>query len=334
MSKLASKLFATLIVGAASFSAATAQSVTAHIMIPNFQTGAIVANPVTNMIYAVSNSGIANVNDTVSVINGKTDALVANISVPGGAYYPAVDILTNKIYVAGCNDFVNPAPCTVTVIDGKTDLVVATIPVSSAQDGFLGGITVNPVTCTIYVADSVNGDIAVINAKTNTLTRTISLPGEAPDALTVNPVTNELYVTVGSDHIYVINTKTNSVVPVSTGTGTVSYNDAVDLLTGRVLVTNTQLSASPASTMLVLDRTGKLIAQVPVGLAAYGVDVDPITNLIFTANGNDNSISVVSGRTNTLQATIAGTYASFLTVNPITRKVYAVGNGMVTVATE
>jgi YVTN family beta-propeller protein len=332
MPKSAFNLFAAAALTVATSLSANAQTVTAHITLPTANTGAIAANPVTNRIYVVSNSGSASVDDTISVIDGKSDSIVANIAVPVGAYYPAVDSLTNRVYVASCNSFVNPSPCFVTVIDGKKNTVITTIPVTTVLNGFLAGITVNPVTSTVYVSDNTNGDIAVIDGCTNTLTGTISLAaGSAPWGLTVNPFNNELYVTLGTSQIDVINTQTENVVEASTGDGTVDFNVAADLLTGHVFVTSTK---SGPSTTAVLDQSGTLLAQVSVGQAAYGVDVDPVTNLAFVADTNDNNTSVIDGRSNTLKTTVTGTGASFLSVNPVTEKVYAAGNGAVTVFTE
>ena len=331
MPKLAIKLFAAAVLTVVTSLSAKAQSVTTHIALPNSSTGAIVANPVTNLIYAVSNSGSATVNDTVSVIDGKSDTVVANISVPVGAYYPAVDILTNRIYIASCNNFLTPSPCFVTVIDGKQNTIIASIPVSTVLNGFLAGIAVNPITCTVYVSDNTTQDIAVINAQTNTVTGTISLNGASPWALSINPFNHSLYVPLGTNQIDIINTNTESVVPVSTGDGTVGFNSAVNLLTGNVFVTNTK---AQLATTAVLDQGGNLLAQVSVGNAAFGVDVDPVTNLAFVADRRDNNTSVINGKTNTLSTTVTGTNATFLSVNPVTEKVYAVGNGVVTVFTE
>ena len=331
MLKLAPKLFAAAILTVAIPFSAKAQSITAHVALPNSNTGAIVANPVTNLVYAVSNSGSATVDDTVSVIDGKSDTLVANISVPVGAYYPAVDVVSNRIYVASCNNFLNPTPCFVTVIDGKKNTVITSIPVSTTLNGFLTGITVNPITCTVYVSDNANQGIVVIDARTNTVTGTISLSGESPWGLTINPFNSELYVTLATSQIDIINTKTGNIAQASTGTGTTGLNTAVNLVTGHVFVTNTQ---SGPSTTAVLDQTGQLLAQVPVGQAAYGVDVDPVTNLAFVTDINDNNTSIINGKTNTLKATVTGTNGSFLSVNPVTEKVYTIGNGVVTVFTE
>jgi YVTN family beta-propeller protein len=327
----ASKLFAIAAIAAAISSSAAAQTVTKTLTLPNSSFGGIVANPLTNRIYAVSNSGSATADDTVSVIDGRTDSIIASIPVPSGAYVPAVNTLTNKIYVANCNFFLTPSPCVVTVIDGKTNTVVTNIPVTTVLNGFLAGITVNPLTNTIYVSDNTNQDIVVIDGKTNTVTGTISVSG-TPWELAINSFTNQLYVTLGTSTLDIINVVNKDILPVSTGAGTIGFNVAVDWLTGHVLVTNTQAGASSTA---ILDHDGKILAQVEGGQGAYGVDVDPLSELAFVADNNDNNTSVINTRTKTLKGTIVGTFGSFVSVNPVTRKVYSIGGaGTVTVATE
>ena len=330
MLKHASKLFIIATVAVTISLSAKAQTVTKSINLPNPTFGGIVANPFTNQIYAVSNSGSPTADDTVSVIDGKSDSIVANISVPVGAYIPAVNVLTNKVYVASCNYLVTPSPCFVTVIDGKTNTVATTIPVVTILNGFLAGITVNPVTNTVYVSDNTDQDIVIIDGMSNTVTGSIGVSGN-PWGLAINPFTNKLYVTLGSSGVDIVYTSTKQIVPVSTGSGTADFNVAVDLLTGHAFVTSTQFGPS---TTAVLDGDGNLLAQVVVQQGAYGVDVDPFTNNVFVANVNDNSTSVINSETNTLKTTIAGTFATFTSVNPSSRKVYSIGNGVVTVVSE
>jgi len=45
-------------------------------------------------------------------------------------------------------------------------------------------------------------------------------------------------------------------------------------------------------------------------------------------------MSVIDSKTNTLQTTIGDTLAIFTSVNPASGKVYSIGNGVVTVASE
>lgn len=65
------------------------------------------------------------IGDSVSVVNGTTDRVIATVTLPnsnGGGSVPAVDVRTNRIYAAG-------APGSLTwVIDGETNAVSADLP--------------------------------------------------------------------------------------------------------------------------------------------------------------------------------------------------------------
>ena len=74
--------------------------------------------------------------DTVSVISGKTNTVVATIPGGGAPIKVAADPRTNTVYVA------NGGGDTVSVINGQTDKVVATIPMSVGPVA----IAVNPKT--------------------------------------------------------------------------------------------------------------------------------------------------------------------------------------------
>src|SRR5258706_10333808 len=45
-------------------------------------------------------------------------------------------------------------------------------------------------------------------------------------------------------------------------------------------------------------------ATIPVGTNPFGVGVNPVTNTIFVAKINSNTVSVIDGATNTVTATI------------------------------
>ena len=100
---------------------------------------AVGVNPATNRVY-VGNFG----GDTVSVIDGTTNTVVATIQVPGGPHGVGVNPATKRVYVANFN------VSYVAVIDGTTNTVVATIPVGFAPRG----VGVNPATNRVYVCTS------------------------------------------------------------------------------------------------------------------------------------------------------------------------------------
>ncbi len=96
----------------------------------------VAVNAKTNTVY-VANSG-----GWLSVIKGSTNTVTKKILIPG-AQYVAVDGATNTIYVVqGFGGSV------VWVINGATNQLTTTITVGSN----LGGVAVNPLTNTIYVA--------------------------------------------------------------------------------------------------------------------------------------------------------------------------------------
>ncbi|HKP99888.1 MAG TPA: YncE family protein [Actinomycetes bacterium] len=101
--------------------------------------------------------------NTVSVINGQTNTVVAEVPV---GFFPigvAVNEATNTIYVANATDN------TVSVISGQTNTAVATIPVGS----FAEWVAVNPLTNTVHVTNALDSTVSVINGQTNTVVATI-----------------------------------------------------------------------------------------------------------------------------------------------------------------
>jgi YVTN family beta-propeller protein len=78
----------------------------------------------------------------------------------------------------------------------------------------------------------------------------------------------------------------------------------------------------------------KLIATVPTGATPVAVAVNLITNIIFVANQNSNSVTVIFGASN-LSGTVAVGYSPVaIAVNPVTNKIYVAnrgGNAAVTV---
>jgi YVTN family beta-propeller protein len=160
----------------------------------------IAVNPVTNKIY-ILNPG----NGTVTVLDSKSGT-VKNILVGlGSCLYDCigVDSKNNKIYVANSDDN------TVSVIDGNNDTVKKTIPVGEEPTfilvttypterilGYLPpaysppkgafpfeSIEFNEACCKIYVANSEDGTVSVIDGSNDTVENTIPLGNGSSPAL-------------------------------------------------------------------------------------------------------------------------------------------------------
>ena len=308
---------------------AGAQTISTVIPFPA-ATGGISVDPVRNEIYVVSPDST----DTIfnlAVIDGTSNTVTTTIPLTSGASFPAVDYLANRIYVAGCNNLVTPAACSVTVIDGNKDSVVATIPVTTTPGGGLTGIAVNPLCGLVYVANASDNVINVINGRQAKLVDSISLNGNSPSAIALNPILNLLYVPYGTNQTAVVNAWTKQITTTTTfGNSTVGA--AVNVLTGNVFVTDQELNGS--SLTGVLGANGHLVTSVSVEAFPAGVDVDPFTNLVFVASPLAGQIAVINGSNNTLEATVSNVHAEYVAVNPATELVYTSGQNGVTVLTE
>jgi YVTN family beta-propeller protein len=154
-----------------------------------FSPAGIAYNSDTGSLY-VTNRG----SDTVSVINGTTNALVDEIIVdaiaPSGIVYNAAN---NYIYVT------NIGSNTVSVINGTTNTIVANIPVGLGPNG----IAYNQNNGDVYVANSINGTISVIDGLENTITSTIPIGA--------NNVPNDISYDVSNDRLFVTNTNSSTV---------------------------------------------------------------------------------------------------------------------------
>jgi YVTN family beta-propeller protein len=93
------------------------------------------------------------VSDTVSVIDGKTNNVVENVTVGKHPSGVAVDPNTNMAYVS------NSGSNTVSVIDGKTNNVVESL--SSGRTP--RGLVVHPGTNTVYVANRGSNTVSIID---------------------------------------------------------------------------------------------------------------------------------------------------------------------------
>ncbi len=285
------------------------------------------------------------------LFTGLAAAQLVTATVPVGAnpYAVAVNLVTNKVYVA------NLSSNTVTVIDGASNSTVA-VP----ADQYPQAVAVNPVTNKIYVANSGSNDITVIDGATNSTT-TVTV-GSAPVALAVNAATNKIYVANSGDNtISVIDGASNSV-------GTVPADQypqaiAIDPGTNKIYVANyasndvtiidgasntgnnvavgsgpSAIAVNPASNRIyvannydnsvtVIDGATYATATVPVGYSPSGLAVNPITNRIYVANLSSNNITVIDGVSNSTSNLPAGAGAYAVAVNPVSNKIYVANSG-------
>lgn len=307
---------------------AHAQSVKTTIPFPQAPVG-IAANSITDNIY-VATPSYGGANDSITVINGKTDSVTKQITVPRGAQFPVVDLIRNRIYAVGCDTYSDNFSCLVTAINGNTNKVIGTATLTTTEGDGILSVAFDPTCGKLYVANGSDLRIDVVDGRTLKVVDTISTSDQEPFGLAINPFNHRLYVVYYSDKVDVFDTHTKSLLTTTT-VGTQNVAAAVNWATGNVFVTDNVFGPS---TTAVLDKDGKVLAQVPVSQTPYGVDVDPITNKAFILSTGIPALNVINGATNAILAALPGISANYVSVNFASSKVYLSGANSVTVVTE
>ncbi|MFZ0130431.1 MAG: YncE family protein [Candidatus Dormiibacterota bacterium] len=267
--------------------------------------------------------------NTVSVINGATcnainhsgcSQIPATIAVGGGPWGLAVNFATDTVYVAnwggGSGD-------TVSVIDGATCNATnhsgcgQTPPTVSVGGGPVG-VAVDQATDTVYVANSADTTVSVIDGVSCNATNhsgcgqnppTISV-GSDPVAIAVNQATHTVYVAKGfftgalSASVSVIDAATcNAIVTTGCGqtpammvTGGVPFDIAVAEATDTVYVSSiidstTDVFNGATCNASVSSGCGQDPVSVPTGGWSSGLGVNLKTDTVYVADNTDGEVS-------------------------------------------
>jgi YVTN family beta-propeller protein len=329
---------AVLLLGSAFMgSTAPAQTVTATIPV-GIGPAAIAVNPTTNKIYVANSGTDTSLGNTVTVIDGATNA-TTTVTVGMDPVFIAVNPATNKIYVA------NQGESTVTVIDGATN---ATTPVTVPAGPAI--VAVNSVTNKIYVmnyeivtdggTNTGPATVTVIDGATNAATAILT-SGELSD-LAVNSVTNTIYASNGISSVWVIDGTTNTFAKVALD-GTMDltpYGIAVNPVTNNIYFANGQsFDNSGQGCVTVMDglttNTATFDDNVPQGFftGSYGgIALDPGTNKVYISDFG-GSVTVFDGGSNTSTKLTVGSGGN-IAVNPATKQVYSDDSNSVAVINE
>ena len=247
-------------------------------------------NILTDTIYVVH--GPVGATGALSVIDGTTDTITADVLVGTNPQYVGLDPSTSKAYVT------NAGSNTVSVLDisGSPPSVTNTIVVGA----YPLGVAVNPNTHQVYVANANSGTVSVINGSATppSVTTTITI-GSTPFGIGVDPVTNRIYVANhGSSTVSIID---GSAIPPSV-TSTFSVASPVGLALNSVAkemyvvndgantVTIFDISATPP---LNIGSVNVGSTSVGIGYGVGGVGVNPSIRRIYVSNYGENTISFI-----------------------------------------
>ena len=135
----------------------------------------VAVNPTTDLVYALSSSGI------VSIIDGATNRVATTIPVGQSGLAIGINTITSRLYVGTIGGLV--------VIDGATRQIVASLPAVFGNPDIL----VNEATNRIYASSIDEDRVNVIDGFTNALIAVVPV-GDRPAGLAVDVLTNRIYV--------------------------------------------------------------------------------------------------------------------------------------------
>jgi YVTN family beta-propeller protein len=306
--------------------------------VAGLDTFSIAINPATHTVYTGDSGGNEGGQYAISVLDAATCNTVlttgcnpspTTISTPFNPYGLAVDQATDTLYATNIFDSSGNSPNTVSVIDGATCNASVTsgcanTPATVAVGSQPAGVAVNQRTDTIYVANSNEPTLSVIDGATCNGTDTAGCGQIAPKvplrqspwAVAVNQTTDTIYalnpgnpgtvsvidgatcnahvtsgcgrtpptVTVGNDNVPVVGLAVNQAT--NTVYAVNSADDTVSVIDGATC--NRKVTSG-------CDQTP---AQVSVGRQGFGfVAVDRATDLIYVSNYLDDTVSVINGAT-------------------------------------
>jgi len=319
------KRIAITVLAVSSIAFAHAQSVKGTITLPG-QPAQLAVDALFNRIYvAVPNFG-ALPYDYLTIIDGKTDAVLKTIQIPPVAVAVAVDPVRALVYIGGTyQDSNGVTQSQVAVVSEITEKVVKTISVSTTPGDGILGLAANDLDGNLYVSNGCVNEVVVISIFG--VKCRIASTGE-PYGIAVNPFLNNIYVARLDGNVSVINGKTNAITT-TTLFGVSNVGIAANIVTGNVFTTNF-VGYPDNGTVGAFNHAASLLATIPVGYSPFGIDVDFGTNLVFVANTQSNTVSVINGSTNAVTSTLPVS-ALFVAANPLTEKVYATSSSSASV---
>jgi YVTN family beta-propeller protein len=271
--------------------------------------------------------------DTVSVIDAGTKAVVATVRVGRAPAGVAVSPDRRSVYIA------NTESNTVTVLDSASNRIVATIALPHSSQPV--GVALSPDGRDLYTADGGSNRVSVINTRTRRVVASVRV-GRQPLSVALSPNGRTLYVAnSGSGNLSVINANTlrlaraiptgqftsgvavtpdgRSVYVTNELTGVTIINAVTGTVEARLATPSPfGLATSPDGSRAYIADLGpgnvtvidtgvrKVSAAVPIG--PPGTDpfsVDATSDAIYVANQAANTLSVIDPNTLHVVATVS-----------------------------
>jgi YVTN family beta-propeller protein len=231
----------------------------------------------------------------VSVIDGNSNKVTDNITVEGEPSSMAYDPSDNCVYLLTGH---------VVVINGTSNRVVGNITVGAEASD----IAYDSLNERLYVVNYISDNVTVINGNNNTVLGSVQLGPpfnksnpEGPVSVMADTLNGFVYVVVNTHYVYVINATTDEVVG-TISTGSYLQGIACDPSNGYLYVVS---ESSPGRVSVINGSNNKVIDIITVGNGPVGVAYDGSNGQIYVADQQDNAVTVINGKTDTVAVTVS-----------------------------
>lgn len=251
-------------------------------------------------------------NGALYKIDGNSLAIVDTISLQENPPYGiAINQKTNIAYTS------NTRTNSVSAIDLASGKLIATIK-NGDKNSHTREIIVDEDRNLIYVSDvGEPSRIWIIDGKTHSFLGHIEGLGKTATGMCFLGNKDYIYLTVmGENAIYKVNTQSKTVEMQFSSAGESPVNITTD---GKQLFVANQKSG----TITVLSPDGALLKSIPTGNGAIGIAYDPIKKLIYSANRQSGSTTVIDAESFEVLADLkTGSHPNHVKIHPKTGEAY------------
>jgi YVTN family beta-propeller protein len=226
--------------------------------------------------------------DNVSVINLETRAEITKIPVGRFPIGVAVSQQLDRVYVANGED------SSVSVIDANSLAVITKFGVGARP----GGIAVSPHVGQGIVTSRTDNNVTLFDLVTFAVLGTVPV-GQHPRGVAADPNSALAVVANAASNdislVDMVNRRVTANINVGqapTGVAIHAESHSAVVTNSGVTKTNNSISANTSVSVVNLDERA-VVAEVPVGAAAFGVAVDQRTQRAFVANFGSDTVTVI-----------------------------------------
>jgi YVTN family beta-propeller protein len=215
----------------------------------------------------------------VVVVDTQTDTVLGEIADTPGVHGIAIAADLGRVFTS------NGRENKVSVVDGATRQTLAKVTTETNPDAIL----FEPTQGEVYAFNGRSGSVSVIATGPGKVVATIPLGGK-PEFAQSDPATGWVYVNIeDKNEVAVIDTKTHTVVKRwSVAPGDEPSGMDLDRVHHRLFI------GCGNEKLIVLDSVdGHEVAVVEAGAGIDAAAFDPSTQLAFTPNGRDGTVTVV-----------------------------------------